>query len=179
MSTVRTPILPAGAWKIDPAVSRVGFAVRHLGVATVRGAFTELEGAVTVGEAPGDTVASGSVAVASVDTGEEHRDEALCSAFFDVDAHPRITFVSTNVAAHDGGLRITGDLTMQGVTRELALQVQSGAPAPGDDALRLTATGRLSRRDFGMRFKQAMGAGNKLVDDTVRLELELTAVPQG
>jgi len=181
MSTVRTPVLPAGAWKIDPAGSRVGFAVRHLGVATVKGTFTDVEGTVTVGEAPGDMSASGSVAVASVDTGDAHRDEALRSAFFDDEAHPRITFVSTAIEARDGGLRVTGDFTMQGVTRELVLTTQVVPAGDGDGAprLRLTATGKLSRRDFSMRFKQAMGAGNKLVDDAVKLELEVSAVPQG
>lgn len=178
MSTVRTPLLPAGAWKIDPSGSRVGFAVRHLGVATVRGAFTDLDGSVVVRDRPAATTASGSVAVASVDTGDGNRDDALRSAFFDVQAHPRITFASTRVEADDGGLRIIGDLTMQGVTRELVLQVQAGEPQAGDGTPRLwlRATGTLSRRDFSMRFRRAMAAGNKLVDDTVTLELDVSAV---
>src|SRR3954469_9498285 len=93
-STTRTrPVVPTGTWRVDPAHSSVQFAVKHMGIATVRGKFTRFEGTLEVGEDLGSSRAYGKVDAASIDTDEPDRDAHLRSAdFFDVDHYPEITF---------------------------------------------------------------------------------------
>src|SRR5579871_2986526 len=177
MSTIATPastIVPAGTWTVDPAHSKVGFAVRHMGIASVRGEFTQFEGTLEVGEDPAALRAHGTVEAASIDTNEPQRDAHLRSAdFFGADENPTISFESTRIARGDGDLlTITGNLTMHGVTREIVLrgEVQGAEVDPwGNERVGLEVTGQLSRGDFGMRFNQALGSGNVLVSDRVTL----------
>src|SRR5436309_15779970 len=120
--------IPAGTYHVDPAHSSVGFEVRHMGIATVRGAFRKVQGVLdTGGESP---VLQGSAEVASIDTGEESRDGHLTSPeFFDVANHPEITFHSTAGEPGDGGeIRLSGEITIKGVTKPIEL---SGAVAEG------------------------------------------------
>ena len=176
-------LAPTGTWTVDAAHSKVGFAVKHLGIATVRGKFNSFEGTV---EVPGDISAArvtGSIDVASVDTNEAQRDEHLRSAdFFDAENHPKLTFSSKRIEAVDEEtFRVTGDLTLHGVTREVVLQaeVQGTDVDPwGNDRVGLEVTGQINRSDFGMRFNQALGSGNMLVSDKVKLSLDVSAVKQ-
>ena len=181
MSATTPTLVPTGTWTVDPAHSKVGFAVKHMGIATVRGEFTQFEGALEIGDA--GVRAHGTVQAASVDTNEPARDAHLRSAdFFDVQTTPEISFESTSIDALDGEtFRITGRLTMHGVTRELELraQVQGVERDPwGNERVGLEVTGRLSRAEYGMRFNQALGSGNLLVADTVALTLDISAVRQ-
>ena len=126
MTTTRTTTLvPAGTWEVDPAHSSVEFSVKHMGIANVRGRFTDFQGTVEVGKDAWSAKARGSIKVASIDTGEQQRDTHLRSAdFFDVDAFPEITFESTRVEPiDDNSSRVWGNLTMHGISREVKLDL--------------------------------------------------------
>jgi polyisoprenoid-binding protein YceI len=184
MSATRSSTLvPSGTWAIDPAHSRIGFAVKHLGIATVRGTFDTAEGTLVVGDDLASATLSATIDPASVNTAEAARDEHLRSAdFFDVEANPAITFRSTALEAiDDESFAVTGDLTMHGVTQPVRLtaEVQGLETDPwGNERVGLELTGKLSRGDFGMKFNQALGSGNVLVSDTVKLQLDISAVKQ-
>lgn len=176
--------LPTGTWAADQGHSSVGFAVKHLGIATVRGNFGEFEGTLTVGESPADTRIEGRVKVASVNTNEPDRDAHLLSPdFFDAEQFPEITFVSTSIEADgDDEFKVSGDLTIHGVTNpvELEVEVQGTETDPwGNERVGLEIEGSISRGDFGMKFNQALGSGNLLVADKVKLSLDISAVKQG
>jgi polyisoprenoid-binding protein YceI len=182
-ATRTRPLIPTGTWKVDPAHSTVGFSVKHMGIANVRGKFTEFEGTLEVKENLADSQAYGTIKVASIDTDEPQRDEHLRSPeFFDVERFPEITFESTRVdAIDDESSRVTGNLTMHGVTREIKLDVliQGSDTDPwGNTRAGLEAVGCLNRSDFDMKFNQALGSGNLLVGDRVALLLDISAVLQ-
>ena len=182
-STRTTPVVPTGTWSVDPAHSTVEFAVKHMGIANVRGRFTEFEGTVEVGENLASSKAHGSVKVASITTNEDQRDQHLRSAdFFDADNYPEITFESTRIEAIDEeSSRVIGNLTMHGVTREVKLDVvvQGTDTDPwGNERVGLEGVGVLKRSDFDMKFNQALGSGNVLVGDKVNMSLDISAVRQ-
>lgn len=175
--------VPTGTWTIDPVHSKVGFAVKHMGVATVRGEFREFEGTIELGEDLDSSRAYGTVMAASVNTNNEQRDEHLRSPdFFDVGDNPELSFESRQVEAVDEEtLRIVGDLTINGVTREQELTAEilgTGFGASDEERIGLEVTGQLSRKDFGMKFNAALGSGNAVVADKVKLELDIAAVKQ-
>ncbi len=166
MSTTATA-LPTGTWNVDPAHSRVGFSVKHLGISTVRGEFRNYDSALVIGE-DGSVTASGTVAVDSVDTNQPDRDGHLRSPdFFDAESHPEISFRSTSVVARDEEtFEITGDLTLRGVTQPITLTAEIGGgetDAYGSERVGLDATGTISRSAFGVKFNQALGSGNAVV----------------
>ena len=182
MSSTTTSV-PAGTWTADVAHSKVGFTVKHMGIANVRGEFKDFSGSLEVGDDLANAKASGVIKVASVDTAEEQRDAHLRSAdFFDAEAHPEMAFESTKIEPLDEEtFRITGDLTLHGVTKEVVLhaEVQGTDTDPwGNERVGLEITGQLSRGDYGMTFNQALGSGNLLVSDKVKLALDVSAVKQ-
>ncbi|MEO8688347.1 MAG: YceI family protein, partial [Solirubrobacteraceae bacterium] len=132
MATRTTPLIPIGTWEVDPAHSSVDFAVKHMGIANVRGKFTEFAGSLDMKEALANCSARGSITVSSIDTGDEGRDVHLRAGdFFDVEHHPLITFESTRVEAiDDESSRVYGNLTMHGVTMESSSTSSSTAPTP-------------------------------------------------
>ena len=181
--TRTTPIIPTGTWKVDAAHSSVTFSVKHMGIANVRGRFDEFEGALEVRENLADARIYGTVKVASVDTGNPQRDEHLRGAdFFDVEQFPEITFESTRVEPiDDERTRVTGNLTMHGVTREIVLegQTQGTDTDPwGNTRAGVEGVGKLLRSDFDMKFNEALASGNKLVGDKVAIALDVSAVLQ-
>jgi polyisoprenoid-binding protein YceI len=182
MSTVSVPTgIPAGTWTVDPTHSNVGFAVKHMGIATVRGAFTEFKGTIEIGEDPSTANAYGTVKVESIDTNDPQRDSHLRSPdFLDAPHYPELRFESTRMMALDGQtFRITGRLTIRGVSKEIILhaEVQGTDIDPwGNTRVGLEVTGQLSRADYGMTFNQALGSGNMLVGDKVNLALDISAV---
>jgi polyisoprenoid-binding protein YceI len=182
--SIAVTAVPTGTYTIDPAHSRVEFAVRHLGIATVRGHFSGFEGTLELAEDPSASRAFGSIEVASVDTQEPQRDEHLRSAdFFDAERFPQITFDSNQIRRRDeDSLEIDGELTLHGVTRAITLDVelQGTETDPwGNERIGLEARGQLSRSDYGMTFNQVLGSGNVLVSDRVKLIIEISAVKQG
>jgi polyisoprenoid-binding protein YceI len=175
--------IPTGTWAIDPAHSKIGFAVKHMGIATVRGEFTEFAGTLEIGEQLGQARIQGTASAASIDTSEPQRDAHLRSAdFFDVENHPEIRFEATRVEPLDGeSVAITGNLRMHGVTAPITLRADiagTDVDPYGNERVGLEVTGELSRAEFGMRFNQALGSGNMLVSDRVRLVLDIQAIRQ-
>ncbi len=183
MSTTTATAIPTGTWTVDPAHSQVGFAVKHMGIATVRGEFTQFEGTLEIAEDLSSAKAYGTVNAASVDTNEPQRDDHLRSPdFFDVAQFPELQFESTSIEAlDDEEFRITGKLTIHGVTNDIVLHadLQGTDIDPwGNERVGLEVTGQLSRGDYGMKFNQALGSGNMLVADKVKLALDISAVKQ-
>lgn len=172
--------VPVGQWSVDATRSSVGFAVRHMMLATVKGCFREFEGKLEIGS--GVPRASGVVKSSSVDTNEAVRDEHLRRSpdFFDVGRHPEIRFNSTQIETLDGGrLRIVGDLTMRGVTREIELDARvngNGRETGADKRIELELRGEVNRKDFGLTWNQALETGGALLGNKVKIELEISAV---
>jgi polyisoprenoid-binding protein YceI len=176
-------LAPTGTWVVDAGHSKVGFAVKHMGIATVRGEFTEFEGTLEIGDDLSSAKARGTVKAASVDTNESQRDEHLRSAdFFNAEVHPNLEFESTAIEPiDDETFRITGDLTMNGVTNEVVLTAEiNGTDVDpwGNERIGLEVTGQINRGDYGMKFNQALGSGNMLVADKVKLALDISAAKQ-
>lgn len=144
-------------WQIDPAHSSAQFAVKHLSISTVRGAFTKVQGMVQFDEKDiSKSVVDVTIDTGSVDTREPNRDKDLRSDhFFDVDKFPTITFKSKKVEqVSPGKLKVTGDLTIHGVTKEAVLDVD-GPSAPikdpwGNQRMGVNASTKISRKDFGI-----------------------------
>lgn len=144
-------------WNIDPFHSSAQFAVRHMGISTVRGAFAKLSGTVQYDpNDPTKTVIDAAIDATSVDTRVEPRDKDLRSPnFFDVEKFPTITFKSKRVESQGAGkLKVTGDLTIHGVTKEVVLNVD-GPNGPNKDPrgnmhMGASATTQLNRKDFGV-----------------------------
>jgi polyisoprenoid-binding protein YceI len=177
-------ILPAAAqvqtWNIDPNHTAAQFSVRHLGISTVRGAFTKVSGSVQYDPSdPAKTTIEATIDAKSVDTRVEKRDNDLRSPdFFDVARYPTLTFKSKRAeAAGAGTLKVVGDLTIHGVTKEVVLDVD-GPTAPMKDPrgnlhMGASATTTVNRKDFGVN-----GAGAAVGDDvpiTIDMELVRTA----
>jgi polyisoprenoid-binding protein YceI len=176
--TTELPV-PAGTWKVDPVHSSVEFHVKHLGIATVKGQFKEFEGKLEIG--PEGAVAYGTVQTASVDTREPARDEHLRSAdFFEVDTYPEIAFRSSAIRpTGEDEFEIEADLTIHGVTRSVTLQATvegTEQDMQGNDRVGISASAQINRSDFEMRFNAALGSGNVVVSDKVKILVEVSAV---
>jgi len=181
ISTTKSTLVPAGTWSVDPVHSTVGFSVKHLGIANVRGKFDEFEGTLEIGENDESARAYGTVKAVSVDTSDSGRDEHLRSAdFFGVEQNPELRFESAEITQVDEDtFEITGDLSMNGVTKPIRLsaEVQGTETDPwGNERVALEVTGQLNRRDWNMTFNQALGSGNLLVGEKVKLSLDISAV---
>lgn len=173
-------VLPAvgqmQTWKVDPAHSAAQFSVRHMGISTVGGAFTKVSGSVQYDPSdPAKTTIEATIEAASVDTRVEMRDEDLRSPnFFDAAKYPTLTFKSKRVeVAGAGKLKVTGDLTIHGVTKEVALDVDGPSAEVKDPRGRLhmgaSASTKVNRQDFGVS-----GAGTMVGNDVpIVIDLEL------
>jgi polyisoprenoid-binding protein YceI len=171
--------LPTGTWHVDPAHSHIEFAVKHLGITTVRGEFREFEGTIDADEGR----AYGTVDAASLDTNEDTRDKHLRSPdFFDVVEHPELRFESTEIRPlGEDTFEIEGDLTIRGVTNPIVLRAEyqgSETDQFGNERIALEVAGRLNRSDWAMTFNQMLGSGNVVVSDRVKLQLDISAVKQ-
>jgi polyisoprenoid-binding protein YceI len=171
--------LPPGTWKVDPVHSSVEFQVKHLGIANVKGQFKEFEGTLEV--APDGVRAYGTAEVASVDTREPQRDAHLRSPdFFDAEQHPQITFQSTAVQPIDEDtFEIEGDFTIHGITRPLKLIATlegTETDHQGQPRVGVSASAQINRSDYEMKFNMALGSGNVVVGDKVKIQLDISAV---
>jgi len=168
-------------WEIDPVHSHVAFSVRHMMVSTVRGRFNVLRGHLHIDEAnPANSGVDAEVDAASIDTHDEHRDGHLRSPdFFDTEKYPTITFKSTKVEHVDGNeYRVTGDLTMHGVTKAITFQAEYNGQSTMMGAHRagLTARAKINRKEFDLGFGSVAEAGQVAVSETVNLEIDLEAI---
>lgn len=173
------------SWQIDPAHSHVEFAVRHLMISTVKGAFGDVRGTVWVDESDVQTVLVDiTIQVASIDTRQEQRDAHLRSAdFFDAARFPTITFRSRMVEGnhHDKEFRLVGDLTIRDVTREVVLDVspEGSLTDPwGAERAGFSAHGKIDRTDFGLTWNQALETGGVLVSNEVKISVEVELIRQ-
>jgi polyisoprenoid-binding protein YceI len=178
---VHDAIAPPGTWHVDATQSEIGFAVRHIMVATVSGRFTGFDGTLEVSY-DGVAKAAGTIRAATIDTNEPVRDARLRSDdFFDVERYPTITFVSTAIEQLDGGrFRIVGQLTIRRVTREIELEaVVRGAArdVSGDERTTLELRGELSHRAFGVGWL-ALQASRVLLGDKVKISAARTPAAQ-
>jgi polyisoprenoid-binding protein YceI len=178
-----TTLIPVGAWTVDPAHSTVGFSVKHLGIATVRGQFDQFEGTLEIGDDLSKARAYGTAQVSSINTNEPARDEHLRSAdFFGAESNPELRFGSVAIRPLDEDtFEIEGDLTMNGVTNRVVLTAdyQGTETDPwGNERVGIEAMGQIKRGDWDMTFNQALGSGNLLVGEKVNLSLDISAVKQ-
>ncbi|MBI5066928.1 MAG: YceI family protein [Deltaproteobacteria bacterium] len=167
-------------WNIDTAHTEAGFSVRHLVISTVKGSFGKTTGTVKLD--PADLTKSSveaTIDVASVNTRNEDRDKHLKSPdFFDVAKFPTITFKSTKVEKAGDGLKVTGDLTMKGVTKPVVLTVAGPTGEVkdpwGNTRRGLQAKGKVNRQDFGVTWSKVVEAGPVVGDEiTIDIEAEL------
>ncbi len=168
-------------WTIDAVHSSVDFSVKHMVFATAKGRFSDVKGTITLDN---ENVANSTVEVeigtASVDTRDAKRDEHLRSAdFFDVETYPALTFMSTQVEAANGAdLKVTGDLTMHGVTKQVVLDTEfngQGTNPWGQGVISYTAHTKINRKDFGLNWTAALESGGVLVGDDVKIAIEIEA----
>lgn len=171
-----------GKFVLDPAHTRVGFVARHMMVSKVRGSFGEVTGEITVAEDPTDSTVTVTIGVASITTGVADRDAHLRSAdFLELDEYPSLTFRSTGLEAAEGGFTLRGELTIKGVTRQVALDVEyeGVAASPwGQEVIGFTARTEIDREDFGITWNQALETGGVLVGKRITIEIEAEAIRQ-
>jgi polyisoprenoid-binding protein YceI len=184
-TTAPTGTLPLrpGRWTVDTTHSSVLFAIRHLGLSKVRGRFSHFDAGLEVGETLDDVKVTATIDMASVDTNNADRDQHLRSTdFFDVDKHPTMTFVSTGISGAGQDWILEGELTLNGVTRLVELEVEFNGTEMHIDQVHsgFTAQGELRRNDFGIDFGIIPLGGEKLaLSDKVRWELDLQFVAPG
>jgi len=178
-----TEVPAPGAWAIDPGHAEVAFIGRHFMLTKVRGRFTDVVGTVVIGDDPADSSVDVTINMASVESGSEERDNHLRSSdFFDAENHPKATFRSTSVAWNRDTARVSGDLTLVGVTRPVVLDVlyvgSTEDPWGGHRAI-YSASTEINREDWGLTWNVALEAGGLLVSKKIRIELEVETVRQG
>jgi polyisoprenoid-binding protein YceI len=180
--------LPAQAstWNLDPAHSSVGFSVRHMMVTTVKGQFEKVQGVVELDDKDiTKSTVEVTVDVASLNTHEPKRDAHLKSAdFFDVEKFPTAVFKSTKVQKMGKNkLKVTGDLTLHGITKPVVLEVEGPSPAyqtPFGTTVRgVQATGKLDRKAFNVNWNKTLDNGGVLVGNEVTLDLNAELVEKG
>jgi polyisoprenoid-binding protein YceI len=178
-------VAAASTWNIDPEHSNIMFQVRHLGLVEVKGNFRKFTGIITLDE---NNIAKSAINLTidagSVDTGVAQRDEHLKSAdFFDAAKHPTITFASTKVArAGKGGLRVSGDLTINGITKPVVLKVTGPTAVitdpKGNIRRGVSATTTVDRRDFGLTYNKILDRGVLAIGNTVTIHIEAELVKE-
>ncbi len=172
-----------GTYTIDPSHSRFGFVARHAMVTKVRGSFNEFEGTLDVdGDDPTKSSAELVIQVASIDTRNADRDAHLRSSdFFAMDEHPEIRFQSTGVELTDDEdvYRVTGDLTIRGVTKPVTFDLEfTGAAIDpwGQTRIGFEGSTVVNRKDWGVSWNAALEAGGVLVSEKVTIEFEISAI---
>ena len=182
--SVEIPGYIAGTWAIDPVHSEVSFVVRHMMISKVRGRFDTFEGTIVTAEDPADSTVTASVDLSSISTGQEQRDAHIRSAdFFEVEKYPAMTFASTAIKAGEEGFILEGDLTLKGVTRAVAFNLEVsgfGPDAYGGTRAGFSATTVINRMDYGVSFNGPIPGvpGGVAVSENVTINLEIEGVLQ-
>jgi polyisoprenoid-binding protein YceI len=171
-----------GTWKADPVHSEIAFSVRHLMLSKARGRFTGYDVTIVTAEDPADSSVTATIELASIDTGNDARDEHLRSAdYFDTEKYPTMTYRSTGVRPHGDGWLVEGELTVHGITRPVALSVEvlGFGPDPfGGHRAGFSATAEIDRRDFGVDLNVPMDGGGVAVGHKITIGLDIEAVRQ-
>ncbi len=181
-----TSTAPATAnqrFDIDPSHTTVEFVVKHMMIAKVRGRFTKVTGTIDVPAGSSIPVAiEAAIDPASIDTREEQRDAHLKSPdFLNAEQYPEIAFKSTRIEGSGDAFKTYGSLTIHGTTRDVVLDTTfegRGGDPWGNDRIGYEAHGKISRKDYGLAWNQALETGGVLVGDEVKIELNVEAVAQ-
>ena len=175
--------LPApGRWTLDPAHSAIGAVAQHLGISSIRGHFTDFSGQLRIAARVEESSVTATIAAASIDTGNEQRDEHLRSSdFLDVGRYPEITYRSTEGLIPSGPDRWTvrGELTMRDRSNPVDLDLTylgAGADPWGGTRAAFRATAELRRDDYAINYNQMLQAGIAMIGTTLRIELDMQAV---
>ena len=175
ITTTELPLVP-GTWALDKSHARVGFTVRHLGLAKVRGHFADVDAELVVGSSLDETRVTATIHTGSIDTTDAARDASVRSPdVLDVDRRPTITFRSTGIRPVGEGWILDGDLTIGDVTRSVPLEVELAGVAEvygGGRHAGFEARGELRRKDFGLSF----GPADLAIGQVIVLELDLEFV---
>lgn len=170
------------AFTVDTAHSNATFKVKHFGISTVAGTFTEWSGTIEYDPADGAaTKASATLQTASIDTNNDKRDEHLRSDdFFNAEKYPEITFASTEVTdVTEDGFNLHGNLTIRDVTKPIVLAVEVGGVVDdpwGNTRAAFTATTTVNRQDFNVKWNNALAGGELVVSDDVKIVLEVEGI---
>jgi polyisoprenoid-binding protein YceI len=173
--------LPAtGEWEVDPGHAEVAFIGRHFGLTKIRGRFTEVTGTVTIADDIARSAVAVEIAMASVDSGNQTRDDHLRSDdLFDVGAHPSATFVSAEVTVQANSGHLTGELTIKGTTRPVTLDVEylghAIDPWSNERAV-FSASTTINREDWGLNWNMILDTGGLLVSKQIRLEIDVELI---
>jgi polyisoprenoid-binding protein YceI len=173
--------VPAGTYDIDQAHSNVGFEVKHMGIATIRGQFKHFSGVIDAsGEA---TRVEGTVEVASIDTGEVHRDSHLKSPdFFDAERFPWITLHSAMTeTGGDGAIKVTGEIAIKGIMKPIELTgtlAENGKDPSGNDRIGIEVTAVIDRREFDLKLNQPLPNGSFVIGNEVKIVVSVEAVKE-
>ena len=178
-----TEVPVVGSWAIDPGHAEVAFIGRHFMLTKVRGRFTDIVGTVVIADDPADSSVDVTINMASVESGSDDRDNHLRSSdFFDVENHPEGRFRSTSVTLNGDTTRVSGELTLVGITCPVVLDVlyvgSTVDPWGGHRAI-YSASTEINREDWGLTWNVALEAGGLLVSKKIRIELEVETVRQG
>ena len=178
-ANVAIPGYLAGTWKADPVHSEIAFSIRQVMVSKVRGRFTRYDVTIVTSEDPLGSSVAATIDLASVETGNEKRDDHIRSAtFFEVEKYPTVSYRSTGLRRTDDGWVIDGELTLHGRTRRVPLTVAANRFGPDPDGGQragFSATAQLNRSDFGI---DRWTGGGAVVSDKVSISLEIEAVLQ-
>jgi len=179
-------LLPLLSWaadySIDPAHSEVSFKIRHMGISKVNGRFDEFSGEFSFdSEHPENSRVNASISLSSVDTDNPKRDDHLRSPdFFDIEKYPTMSFSGSGVSqASEESFKLTGELTLHGVTKPVLLDVALNGLVTdpwGNERVGFSATTRIDRRDFDLKWTQNLGTGELVVGNTVSISLEIEGV---
>ena len=180
ISTSTLPLV-AGTWNADPAHTTVGFVVRHLGLSKVRGRFDGVRAQLVVGDDLATSSVTAEVDMGTVKTGNADRDAHLTSSdFFNAETNPTMSFTSTAIIGHGEEFTLAGDITINGVTRPIELDVEFFGTSvfPMDQSTRagFSATGTLSRKDFGIEFNVPLGGDKVMIADKVAIDLDVQLI---
>lgn len=183
MSSTRTiastTVPAAGVWQIDQSHSDLRITARHLMVAKVRGTFTDFSGTIVVAENPVDSTVEFEAKAASVTTGTPDRDAHLRSAdFLDAEQYPLVTFASTGLVPEGDDWKLTGELTIRGVTKPVTFNMSfDGVMADpyGNTKAGFTASGEISRQDWGLTWNVPLEGGGVLVSEKLKIEFDVEA----
>ena len=183
LASTPSPAGISGDYVLDPAHTRIGFSARHAMVTKVRGAFHEFEGIAYVdADNPADSSVRVTIQTASLTTGNDQRDGHLRSAdFFDVAAYPQITFVSTDVKRDGTDWTITGDLTINEITKPITVVFEETGAATdpfGNERVGFEGSVAINRGEWGLKWNAALEAGGVLVSEKVTLEFDVSAIRQ-
>jgi polyisoprenoid-binding protein YceI len=172
--------LTPGTWAIDKAHSRIGFVARHLMITKVRGNFNDFEGNITIADNVANSNVAATVLMASISTGDDARDGHLrTNDFFDVETHPTMTFVSKGLSVDGNDGKLSGDLTLRGVTKPVTFDVEFEGVSTdpwGNTKAGFTAVTEINRKDFGVEWNAVLETGGVAVGEKVKIELDIQAV---